>query len=154
MDLGCYVLSAARRFGRWIGREPELRAVEVRLWEPKMDSSVSVELSYPDSVTGVSCGTWMRAGRRMVWTVQGSEATASSPAFAVPHLEPCLIITDASGRSRRESLGAETSYTYQLAAFAETLDTGEPFLFDIDDSVANAELIDTVYRRAGLEPRG
>ena len=27
---------------------------------------------------------------------------------------------------------------------------GEPFLVNIDDSVANAELVDTVYRRAGL----
>ena len=62
-------------------------------------------------------------------------------------------ITDDSGRSRKEPLGTEASYTYQLAAFAETLDTGEPFLVDIDDSVANAELVDTVYRRAGLDLR-
>jgi hypothetical protein len=27
-------------------------------------------------------------------------------------------------------------------------------LIDVDDSVANAELIDEVYRRAGLSPRG
>jgi hypothetical protein len=42
----------------------------------------------------------------------------------------------------------------QLAALADTLQTGAEFLIDVDDSVANAELIDEVYRRAGLSPRG
>ena len=48
----------------------------------------------------------------------------------------------------------QTSYTYQLAALADTLQTGTEFMIDVDDSVANAELIDEVYRRAGLSPRG
>jgi hypothetical protein len=37
---------------------------------------------------------------------------------------------------------------------ADTLQTGAEFLIDADDSVANAELIDEVYLRAGLSPRG
>jgi predicted dehydrogenase len=60
-----------------------------------------------------------------------------------------------SGRQhRKQTLGDQTSYTYQLAALADTLQTGAKFLIDVDDSVANAELIDEVYRRAGLSPRG
>jgi hypothetical protein len=38
-------------------------------------------------------------------------------------------------------------------ATADTLQTGAEFLIDVDDSVANAELIDEVYRRTGLTPR-
>jgi predicted dehydrogenase len=148
------VLSAARHFGRWIGRQPELGAVEVGSWQTMVDSSVSAELSYPGRTSGRAVWDMDAADRRMTWTVHGSDATAVSPAFAVPHTDPHLIVTDASGRSRKEPLGTETSYTYQLAAFDEALDTGEPFLVDIDDSVANAELVDTVYRRAGLELRG
>jgi hypothetical protein len=51
-------------------------------------------------------------------------------------------------------LGDRSSYTYQLAALAETLQSGAEFLIDVDDSVANAELIDEVYLSAGLSPRG
>jgi hypothetical protein len=56
--------------------------------------------------------------------------------------------------TEEEILGDQTSYSYQLAALAETLQTGTPFLIDVNDSVANAELIDDVYRTAGLPTRG
>ena len=34
MDLGCYVLSAARQFGRWIGATPELVSADATLKAP------------------------------------------------------------------------------------------------------------------------
>jgi hypothetical protein len=61
----------------------------------------------------------------MLWTVVGSVATASSTAFAVPHL---------------------ANYNDQLAALASSLQDGMPFRNRLDDSVAKAELIDC-YRR-------
>ena len=51
----------------------------------------------------------------MLWTVVGSAATASSTAFAVPHL---------------------ANYTDQLAALASSLQDGMPFRNRLDDSVA------------------
>jgi hypothetical protein len=85
--------------------------------------------------------------------VSGTEGTAVVPAFAVPHLDNRMVITR-DGSTEEQTLGDQTSYTYQLAALADTLQTGTKFLIDVDDSVANAELIDEVYRRAGLPPRG
>jgi hypothetical protein len=64
-----------------------------------------------------------------------------------------MLITQ-DGSTDRQILGGQTSYTYQLAALAETLQTGAEFLIDVDDSVANAELIDDVYRTAGIPVRG
>jgi hypothetical protein len=75
------------------------------------------------------------------------------PAFGVPHLDNRIVIIQGDS-IEEEILGDQTSYTYQLAALAETLLTGAPFLIDVNDSVANAELIDDVYRNAGLPPRG
>jgi hypothetical protein len=89
----------------------------------------------------------------MVWTVGGTEGTAVVPAFAVPHMDNRIVITRC-GSTEEQTLGDQTSYTYQLAALAKTLQTGADFVIDIDHSVANAELIDEVYRRAGLSPRG
>jgi predicted dehydrogenase len=153
MDLGCYVLNAARQFGRWIGVTPELVSADATLRAPEIDAAMRAELVYGAGVTG-SC-TWdMDAGHRtMTWTVVGSKGAATSPAYAVPHLDNRLIITR-DGRTTQETLGNQTSYTYQLAHFAGTLRDSTPFLIDMDDSVSNAELIDACYRSAGLSPRG
>ena len=112
-----------------------------------------VELAYPGGIRGRLHWDMNAQGRQMVWTVIGTAATAVVPAFAVPHLDNQIVITR-DGSTEEQTLGAQTSYTYQLAALADTLQTGAEFLIDVDDSVANAELIDEVYRRAGLSARG
>ena len=111
-----------------------------------------VQLAYPGGVTGDCVWDMDAAERTMPWTVAGTEGTATSPAFAVPHLGNRLVVT-VNGRTSEEVLGHQTSYTYQLARLAEALRGGRPFPTDIDGSVANAELIDECYRRAGLSPR-
>jgi hypothetical protein len=70
------------------------------------------------------------------------------PAFAVPHQDNRILITR-NGSTEQQFLGDQTSYSYQLAALAKTLQCGADFLINIDDSLANAELIDEVYRSAG-----
>jgi hypothetical protein len=112
-----------------------------------------VELAYPNGVQGQLHWDMNAADRQMVWTVVGTAGTAVVPAFAVPHMDNRILITR-NGSTKEQFLGDQTSYTYQLAAFAETLRRCAEFLIDVDDSVANAELIDEVYRRAGLSPRG
>jgi predicted dehydrogenase len=154
MDLGCYVLNAARQVGRWLDQAPSLVTAEATLKKPGVDAAMWVELAYPGGVPGRLHWDMNAKARQMVWTVTGTAATAIVPAFAVPHLDNRIIITR-DGSIEERTLGDQTSYTYQLAALAETLQqTGAEFLIDIDDSVANAELIDEVYRRAGLAPRG
>ena len=76
----------------------------------------------------------------------------SWPAEQLPHLDN-RILNIRDGSTEEQFLGDQTSYTYQLAALAQTLQSGTDFLINIDDSVANAELIDEVYQRAGLAPR-
>ena len=93
------------------------------------------------------------ADRTMIWTVKGTSGTAVVPTFAVPHMDNRILITK-DGETEEQTLGDQTSYTYQLAALTKTLQTGVEFLINVDDSVANAELIDEVYRAAGLAPRG
>jgi predicted dehydrogenase len=153
MDLGCYVLDAARQFGRWTGARPRIVTAAATLRAPGVDASMRVELAYPGGVTG-RCVWDMDAGQRtMTWSVTGTEGVATSPAFAVPHLDNRLVLTR-GGRTSQEVLGDQTSYTYQLARLAGALRGGAPFPAGIDGSVANAELIDECYRRAGLPPRG
>jgi predicted dehydrogenase len=153
MDLGCYVLNAARQFGRWHGQAPSVVSAEATLKKPNVDAAMSVELAYPGGIRGQLHWNMSAARRQMVWTVTGTAGTAVVPGFAVPHLDNRIVLTR-EGSTEEQTLGDQTSYTYQLAALADTLQTGAEFLIDVDDSVANAELIDEVYRRAGLSPRG
>jgi predicted dehydrogenase len=153
MDLGCYVLDAARTFGQWIKSEPEIESVDATLRAPEVDASMRVRLAYPGGVTGDCVWDMDAAARTMTWTVTGTEGTATSPSFAVPHLDNRVVVTG-PGRTGEEVLGDRTSYTYQLARLTEALQGGRPFPTGIDGSVANAELIDECYRRAGLSPRG
>ena len=153
MDLGCYVLSAARHFGHWIGAAPAIVGVQSKLRSPEVDSAMRVELAYAGGVAGHLRWDMAAQERTMTWTVIGADGTATSPAFAVPHMDNRLLVSR-NGAATAEPHGDQTSYTYQLANVARTLQTGEKFLVDIDDAVANADLIDECYRRAGLTPRG
>jgi predicted dehydrogenase len=152
MDLGCYVLDAARHLGSWIGGAPEVAAVEATLHSPEVDASMRVELAYPGGVTGHCLWDMDAEQRTMTWTVTGTRGTATSPAFAVPHMDNRVLVTT-NGEATDEVLGDQTSYTYQLARLADALRGAEPYPNDIDAAVANAELVDECYRRAGLSPR-
>jgi len=153
MDLGCYVLDAARVFGAWIGAAPQVVTVDATQRAPGVDASMRVELAYGGGVRGHCTWDMDAAERTMTWTVTGTEGMATSPAFAVPHTDNRLVVTR-NGEASQEVLGDQTSYTYQLARLAGALQGGQPFPDGIDGSVANAELIDECYRRAGLSPRG
>ena len=45
------------------------------------------------------------------------------------------------------------TYDYQLQAFAAAVRTGASTLTPPADSIANMQVIDNIYRAAGLEPR-
>lgn len=150
MDLGCYVLDAVRNLGLWMGAAPRITGVECTLWSPGVDASMRVEIAYDNGVTGRCRWDMAAAEQTMTWSVTGTEGTATSQSFAIPHLDNRITVSR-DGRTDEEVLGDRTSYTYQLARFADSLADGTAGL---DESVATAELIDECYRRAGLAPRG
>jgi predicted dehydrogenase len=153
MDLGCYVITAARQIGRWLDGEPSLISAEAILKQADVDAAMQAELAYPSGIRAQLHWNMNAQDREMTWTVSGTRGSAVVPAFAVPHMDNRILITR-GGSTEVETLGDQTSYAYQLAALAETLQTAAEFLIDVDDSVANAELIDDVYRTAGLPVRG
>jgi predicted dehydrogenase len=153
MDLGCYVLDASRRLGHWLGAAPQVADVSATLHGPEVDASMRVELAYSNGVTAGCLWDMDAADRTMTWTVSGTEGTATSAAFAVPHLDNRIVVTR-DGHTEEERHGEHTSYTYQLARLADALADGGPPPEELAGSIANAELVDECYRRAGLRPRG
>jgi predicted dehydrogenase len=74
MDLGCYVLNAARQVGRWLGQTPSVVSADATLKSPA--STLPCELSWPTPMeSGDSCiGTWTPKTER--WSGRSSEQQA------------------------------------------------------------------------------
>lgn len=154
MDLGCYSLHAARRLGTFAGGEPRLvRAVSgERTGRPGVDEWLTADLVYPSGAVAVA-GAHMAAPE---WdfslTVTGTTGTIRVPNFVQPHADDRLVVRDASGE-RTERLGGRSSYTHQLARFADRVRTGGVLPIDARDAAAHMRLIDAAYVAAGLSPR-
>ena len=63
------------------------------------------------------------------------------------------ISTSTQMRSKHMRVRGESTYWYQMRAFVDAIRTGTPVLTGPDDAVKNMEVIDAVYRAAGLQPR-
>ncbi len=154
MDLGCYALHAQRMLAPWAGGEPAVvsaRAAE-RAGHPGVDERMDVELAFPGGATGRAYCDMADDERHRSCRVIGDRGEATAVNFVLPHDDDRVVVSTGSGE-RVETLGTRTSYTYQLEAFRAHLRDSAPLPVDLDDAVATAELIDEVYRAAGLAPR-
>jgi predicted dehydrogenase len=156
MDVGCYGLHALRMLASALGGAPKVVAARAGERDAGVDAWLDVELELPGGVPA-TLRTGMNApvfdfSYRMV----GARAQAFAPDFPRPHIDDRIVVTGPDGE-RVEELGRRSSYTYQLEALAAHLrgGTANPtgLVTDADDAVANMELIDEVYRAAGLAPR-
>ena len=53
-----------------------------------------------------------------------------------------------------ERVRGDSTYTYQLRAFLKAVRDGKPMPTDAVDAIANMRVIDAVYEKSGLRPRG
>jgi predicted dehydrogenase len=150
MDAGCYTVNMVR----WLaGAEPEVVSAQARLARPKVDRYMRAELRFPDGRTARVTASLFSA--RLV-AVQaraegsGGEMRVLNP--LAPHFYHSLKLIK-PGKTTRERVSGDATYTYQLRAFAEHVRAGKPMSSDARDGVANMRVIDAIYRAAGLPPR-
>jgi predicted dehydrogenase len=152
MDVGCYGLHALRLLAAARGGVPRVvsaRAVEA---DPGVDAHLDVELELPGGLPATLRSGMDAPDFDFSYRLVGARGEAFAPEFVRPHLDDRVVVrTD--GGERVEELGRTSSYTYQLEALAAHLRDGAPIVTDADDAVATMELIDEVYRAAGLSPR-
>jgi predicted dehydrogenase len=58
-----------------------------------------------------------------------------------------------AGKTKHMRVRGETTYWYQMRAFVDAIRNGTPVLTGPEDAVKNMEMIDAIYRAAGLQPR-
>jgi predicted dehydrogenase len=154
MDLGCYSLHAQRLLAPWTGGPPRLVAARggERAGRPGVDEWLTTDLDFPNGATAIAECNMAGAERRITYRMVGSRGEATAANFVEPHVDDRVFVVTA-GNKRVEALGKRSSYTYQLEALSAYLRDGVPLPIDMDDAVANMQLIDDCYRAAGFEPR-
>ena len=151
MDAGCYALHFLRVLG---GAEPAVTSARAVLREAGVDRAMTAELTFPSGTTGrISTSLWSSKLLDISATVTGETGQIKVLNFVAPHIYHRLTVR-AGGRTTRERVPGEASYTHQLRAFAAATLRGGGNLTPPADSILTMTLIDDVYRAAGLQPRG
>ena len=179
MDMGCYAVHQTRFVS---GGEPTVVAAEAKTKSPGVDRWIRAHLRWPDGPTGmITVAMYSFAAPMVDLRVQGNKGllrvlNPTQPGYfnrvtvkplparfrvqdglerkrvAIPGVTQPAI-TSHEDRKRHVRVRGEATYWYQMRAFVAAIRKGEPVLTDPEDAVKNMEVIDEIYRAAGLQPR-
>lgn len=150
MDLGCYTVQLLRFL---LNAEPEVVQAAATCYGPQIDRKMVVDLRFPGGVTGkMSCAFWSRRLMRITAKIVGETGELFVINPLLPHLFHLLRIKS-SGRTRWERCPGESTYTYQLQAFIDTIEGKPASISNGWNGVATMRVIDAAYQAAGLSLR-
>jgi len=150
MDAGCYAIHMARHLA---GNEPQVVSAHAKLHSPGVDRAMRAELLFGAGCTGrVTCSMWSSQLLHIGFRVTGDAGELRVFNPVGPNFYNRISLR---GRGRRtvEHLSRRPTYEFQLEAFCRAVGGGEAPITGVSDAIANMEVIDAVYRSAGLEPR-
>ncbi|MCX6044056.1 MAG: Gfo/Idh/MocA family oxidoreductase [Chloroflexi bacterium] len=151
MDLGCYTINQLRYLA---GAEPQVVSAKAKTSSPQVDRWMEAEFCFADGRTArTTVSFFSTVLLRIETTVRGDQGEMRVINPILPHRFHRLTVRNAAGK-RSEHFPGETSYTYQLRAFAQAVRGEAPMPTDATDAIANMRVIDAVYEKAGLKPRG
>ncbi len=151
MDGGCYALDCIRLLA---GGEPAVEAALADDDPPDVDVAMAARLSLPGGGTAWFDSAFTRDGEfRADLHVIGENGQLWLSDFIRAH-EGRLFVTKDGSPPAEIPGGGNTSYTWQLRAFAAAITTGVPIPTTPQNAVATMHLIDNCYRAAALPLRG
>jgi predicted dehydrogenase len=156
MDAGCYPINCIRMLGP---DEPTVVSARAKLRGPDVDRAMVADFRFPGGATGrIRASLWSGQVLRVGASAIGERGRMWVLNYLAPQAPSLLMVrttgTGAARSTRWERIRGDTTYTYQLRAFADAVLHGEPVITTAEDAVANMRLIDHVYRAAGLPLRG
>jgi predicted dehydrogenase len=151
MDVGCYTISVVRFLA---GAEPTVVSAEARLARPRVDRWMRAELAFPNGRSGrITCSLFSATLLKLQAVVRGEQGEMRVFNPFAPHFYHRLTVRTARDTTH-ERVAGEATYTHQLRAFVAAVRDGTPTPTDSPHAIANMEVIDAVYERAGLGRRG
>ena len=150
MDMGCYAVHFARFLA---GAEPAVRVAKAEVGPPSVDVRMEAGLLFPPGVTArLICSFHTRTVVRIQAILHGDQGQLRVTNFMLPHYFNLLEIRG-QGRRRWMHVPGQSTYTYQLAAFADAVSSRIPPVTGGHGAVANMRVIDAIYAAAGLPIR-
>ncbi|MSO78667.1 MAG: Gfo/Idh/MocA family oxidoreductase [Acidimicrobiia bacterium] len=156
MDAGCYAVHQLRTLA---AAEPEVVSAEMKCARPEVDRATRAELRFADGRTGsIETAMWSKRLLSLRGKVTASLGTMDIVNMTGPQYFHKVVVRTTDPRSgvkarRKEKVKGETTYWYQLKAFAAAVQEGAPYPTTPADAIANMRVIDAIYRAAGLHVR-
>ena len=152
MDTGCYAIHLARTIA---GEEPEVVSAHATMASEGVDRAMEAEILFPSGAEGkINCSLWSRKLLKIAAVVklEGGEIRALNP--VLPQFFHGLNWRKTGGSWTKEGFPKKPTYAYQLEAFRNAVVEGKPFITTTAEAVKNMQVVDAVYRAAGMSPRG
>lgn len=151
MDLGCYPIHLARTV---MGSEPEVLAATARVVDGgEVDEALEATLQFRGGVSCTIRSSLLEKSENQSARITGTLGTIEVENFVHPQDGNRITLRRADGAVTEEVPRQPTSYSAQLSAFVAAIRDGVGVITGPADSVANMEVIDAMYRAAGLAPR-
>ena len=153
MDVGCYAVDLMR--AAW--GEPSVISADARLYgeDPRVDLQMDAELELPGGIPAHVRSSFIGDDRgSMSLRVAGSAADLEATSVIVPQWGATLRVT--AGEEvliEAKAVEGENSYSRQLEHVTAVLRSDSPSPLDARLAVATMQIVDDVYRAAGLQPR-
>jgi len=179
MDVGCYGLHMTRFL---TGRQPSVANAVAKLRCPGVDESMDVSFSIPDPNPFTSTLKLSINGpiipKLGLIDIKGSSGSLYCNNMMAPGVYHYITLTDSRGNTKTikdyGQDGGKMTYYYQLQAFTKAVQLHKQGVSQGDqanwaeikqqlkilcptsgqDSIDNMKLLDEVYTKAGLQPRG
>jgi predicted dehydrogenase len=150
MDGGCYAIDFIRLLGPG---EPSVTGALADATPDQVDRSLAVRLGVPDGGTGWFDSSFTRDGEfRAEAHVICRDGHLWLSNFIFPQAGRLVAVRDGAVLLDEQG-GGDTSYVWQLRAFASAVLEGAPVPTSAAHAVTTMRLIDDAYRAAGLDPR-
>ena len=151
MDTGCYAIHLAQTIA---GEEPNVVSARAKLASEGVDRAMQADVRLPSGAEGrINCSLWSwKLGKiAAVVELDGGEIRALNP--IVPQLFHGLKWRKAGGPWTKEKFPKKATYAYQLEAFRDAVVERKPFITTTAEAVKTMQVIDEVYRAAGMSTR-
>jgi predicted dehydrogenase len=147
----CYAVHVLRLLG---SGEPTVQSAKPLLHGADIDRAMEATYSFADGSTGsTSTSMWSRKLLKFSVHVTGTRGELKVLNFIAPQFYNRVTLR-VDGKTSRERIRGEATYTYQLRAFLAAIREGGPVITDPADAVLTMRVIDDIYRKAGLPLRG